>query len=103
MTTNSYEIGDRVRLRTSTPFQDSSAVAFDPTVVKFEVKAPDVATVTYTYGTSSNVSKIATGDYACDIDVDGAGVWSYYIIGETAGGENRGADQGSFFVQEKLT
>lgn len=100
---NTYEIGDRVRIRTSTPFQDSSAVAFDPAVVKFEVKAPGVATVTYTYGSSANVSKIATGDYACDIDTDTAGTWDYYIIGETAGGENRGASQGTFFVQEKTT
>lgn len=100
---NTYEVGDRVRIRTSTPFQDINGTAFDPASVKFEVKAPDVATVIYTYNVSSNVAKIATGDYACDIDVDTAGVWHYYIIGETAGGENRGADQGYFVVQEKVT
>lgn len=103
MTNNLYEIGDRVRIRTTTPFQDTSEVAFDPQVVKFQVKEPGQDTVTYTYGSAANVTKLATGDYACDVDVNTKGTWLYHIIGEQATGENRGGDQGKFQVRSKAT
>lgn len=102
MATNTYEVGDRVRVRTSTPFQDAAGAAFDPDVVTFEVKDPAGTTVDYIYGTDDEVSKIATGDYACDVDVDTAGVWYYYVSG-MSGSENRGAHQGSFYVRQKTT
>lgn len=100
---NTYEIGDRVRISTETPFQSAAGVAFDPDVVKFQVKAPGTATVTYTYGTDTNVTRSATGDYACDIDVDTAETWFYTIIGETTLGQNRGAAQGHFLVRSRDT
>lgn len=103
MTMNMYEVGDRVRLRTSTPFQDGEGEAFDPQVVYFEVKEPGEETATYTYDEHDNVSRLAAGDYACDVDVNTAGVWKYHIIGEQDDGENRGADQGSFRVVTKRT
>lgn len=100
---NTYEIGDRVRIRTTTPFQSAAGVAFDPDVVEFEVKEPGEATVTYVYGTDANVTRLATGDFACDVDVDTAGTWYYHVTGETSGEENRGADQGHFSVVRKAT
>lgn len=98
-----YEVGDRVSISTTTVFQDSDGTPFDPDTITFEVKAPGGSTVSYVYGTDSNVTKAGTGDYKCAIDVDTAGRWHYYIIGETSGGENRGADQGSFEVRRKTT
>lgn len=103
MANNTYEVGDRVRIQTSTPFQDADETAFDPEVVTFEVKDPAGTTTAYVYLTDDEVSKIATGDYACDIDVDAAGTWRYYVLGEQSDGENRGADQGSFYVKAKGT
>jgi len=100
---NTYEQGDRIRISTSTPFQDAAGVDTDPNTVTFEVKNPAGTTTSYVYGTDSNVTKAATGDYDCDIDVEAAGIWYYYIKGESSGGENRGADQGYFYVQEKTT
>lgn len=100
---NSYEIGDRVRITTSTPFADAAGTEFDPENVEFEVKEPGEDTVTYVYGVDANVTKIGTGDYACDVDANTAGRWYYYIIGEQDDGENRGADQGAFVVRRKNT
>lgn len=100
---NIYEVGDRIRISTSTPFTDVDSVAIDPDTITFEVKNPAGTTTSYVYGTDANVTKAATGDYDCDVDVDSAGIWYYYIIGETSGGENRGADQGHFRVRAKPT
>lgn len=95
---NTYDKGDRVEITTSTVFQDADGTAFDPQVVRFKVKSPGGTTVTYVYGTDSEVTKSATGDYTCTIDVDTAGVWTYRIEGEQSDGENRGADEGYFEV-----
>lgn len=99
---NTYEVGDRIRISTSTPFQDIDAVDIDPDVVTFTVKNPNGTSTDYIYGTDGEVTKAGTGDYDCDIDVDIAGRWYYYIIGETSGGVNRGAHQGYFDVRRKL-
>lgn len=96
--TNKYDKGDRVVISTSTVFQDDEGTAFDPDVVRFRVKPPGSAAVTYVYGTDSEVTKTATGDYTLTIDVETVGDWYYRIEGETSGGENRGADEGRFNV-----
>lgn len=100
---NTYQVGDRIRVSTSTPFTDIDSVAIDPDVVTFEIKSSDGTTASYVYNTHSNVTKIATGDYACDFDVDLSGTWHYHILGETSGSENRGGAQGKFRVQKKGT
>lgn len=97
---NTYEIGDRVRIRTTTPFQDTAGDAFDPDTVTFSVKTPGTAAVDYVYGTDANVTKLATGDFACDLDTETEGTWYYHVTG-TTGGVNRGADQGHFSVVRK--
>ena len=96
---NTYEVGDRVEINTSTVFQDSGGTAFDPDVVTFQVTTPGGSTSTYVYDTDSEVTKNGTGDYTCTIDVETAGVWPYYIKGETSGGVNRGAARGEFYVR----
>lgn len=101
--TNSYEVGDRVEITTSTVFQNAAGTPFDPDTVTFEVKDPAGTTTSYVYGTDAEVTKNGTGDYSCTIDVDTAGTWRYYIIGEQSSGENRGADQGYFKVKAKVT
>jgi hypothetical protein len=104
MTHEQANIGDRWRIKTSTPFQDKeTGTPFDPDVVRFEIKAPGLPTAEYIYGEDSNVEKVGVGDYYCDIDVDIPRTWYYHIIGETSEGENQGADQGSFFVKPKKT
>lgn len=97
---NRYDVGDRVVLSTSTPFQDASGVAFDPDVVRFRVKPPGGAAVTYVYGTDDEVARAGTGDYTCTIDVEAAGDWNYRVEGETSDGENRGADEKYFAVNK---
>lgn len=96
--TNEYDVGDRIKLSTSTAFADSAGTAFDPDVVRFKVRDPAGTTTTYVYGTDANVTKVATGDYECEVDVDTAGMWLYRIEGEQSSGENRGADEGRFVV-----
>ena len=98
--TNTYDPGDRVDLSTSTVFQDSDGTAFDPDVVTFIVNEPGVTSVEYVYGTDPEVVKNDTGDYTCTIDVETIGWWYYRIQGETSGGQNRGAAEGSFNVRE---
>jgi hypothetical protein len=96
---NTYDTGDRIEITTSTVFQDSDGSAFDPDVVTFTVKEPGAASEEYVYNTDAEVTRNGTGDYTCTIDVDTSGRWYYRIEGETSGSENRGADEGTFYVR----
>ena len=95
---NVYDTGDRVTLYMTTPFQDADGTVFDPPVVNVKVTPPSGTTVTYVYGVDDEVTRNDTGDYECSFDVDSAEWWHYRIEGETVAGENRGADEGSFYV-----
>ena len=95
---NTYDIGDRVTLYMTTPFQDADGTVFNPPVVNAKVTPPSDVSVTYVYGVDDELTRIDTGDYECEFDVDSSGWWRYRIEGETAEGENRGADEGSFYV-----
>lgn len=101
--TNQYDTGDRVAINTSTTFQNSAGIAFDPDNVVFSVKNPAGTTTTYTYDADGDqdaaITKNATGDYTLTIDVDTSGDWRYRIAGEQDNGENRGADEGLFTVK----
>lgn len=98
-----YQVGDRVRIRTGTPFQNKeTGTPFDPDVITFEIKPPGGPTVSYELS-DDNVNKLATGDYECLYDVDLPGKYHTYLKGKTATGENRGAAQGSFQVEVKPT
>ena len=93
---NSYDVGDTVRVSTTTVFTDAADSAFDPDVVRGKVKDPSGNATTYVYGTDSELVKDATGDYHFDVDVDEAGTWYYRIEGESSGGAKQGADEGTF-------
>lgn len=93
---NSYDVGDAVRVSTSTVFTNAAAAAFDPDVVRGKFKDPSGNVTTYVYGTDAELVKDGTGDYYFDINVDEEGTWYYRIEGESSGGAYQGADEGTF-------
>lgn len=93
---NSYQIGDAVRVSTSTVFTDASSTAFDPDVVRGKFKDPSGNVTTYVYGSDNELVKDGTGDYYFDVSVDEAGTWYYRIEGESSAGAAQGADEGTF-------
>lgn len=96
---NYYDVGDVVKVRTSTPFQDKdTGNTFDPDVVRFTVLSPDGTRTEYTSG-DSEFTKEGTGDYSLLIRPDAAGVWRYAIEGETSGGTAQSAEEGRFEVR----
>lgn len=99
---NSYQIGDAVRVSTSTVFTDASSTAFDPDVVRGKFKDPSGNITTYVYGTDSELVKDATGEYHFDVSVDEAGTWYYRIEGESSAGAAQGADEGTFEAEESV-
>ena len=90
-----YDVGDAVRVSTSTPFQDSAGTVFDPTTVTAKFTDPSGTTTTYVFGTDAELVQNSTGDYQFDVNVDAAGVWRYRIEGVTSS-NNRGAAEGFF-------
>lgn len=97
---NSYHVGDAVRISTSTVFTNAAAAAFDPDAVRGKFKDPSGNVTTYVYGTDAQLVRDGTGEYHFDIDVDEAGTWYYRIEGEQTNGDYRGADEGTFEVEE---
>lgn len=69
---------------------------FDPSVIRFKVLRPDGTQTTYTFGTDTNVVKLSTGHYACDLEATASGVW-YYRVESVTGGLT-GATEGAFTV-----
>lgn len=98
---NLYQKGDRVKISTSTVFQDSAGTEFSPSTVTFDVIDPSGTTTSYISGTHPNVTNPATGSYICEIDVEINGYWHYRIYGEQSG-ENRGAYEGYFEVHSNF-
>ena len=80
MATNTYDIGDVVRM---TGTFTVSSVATDPTTVTLKVKNPAATVSTYTYALSQ-VTKSATGVYYKDTTIDTAGTWMYEWTGTGA-------------------
>lgn len=97
---NSYDVGDTVRVSTSTVFTNATPAAFDPDVVRGKFKTPGGVVTTYVYGTDAELVKDGTGDYHFDINVDEEGTWYYRIEGESSGGVYQGADEGTFEAQD---
>lgn len=94
-----YDIGDAIKLRTSTPFQNNSGTAIDPDTVTFTVREPDGTRTSYVYGVDGEVSREGTGDYSMIVRPDSSGVWRYAIAGEDASGNALSADEGRFEVR----
>ena len=96
---NTYDVGDTVKLYTSTPFTDNDTdEALDPDTVNFLVREPGGTTTTYVYGTDTEVVRNGTGDFEMIVRPDAAGVWRYRIEGLNASGDAISAQEGSFEV-----
>lgn len=105
MATQTFEVGDRVSIGTTANGFRSKATGevFDPENVKVEVRVNNGLTTTYVYGVDSNVTKVSTGVYSCEVDINKSGTWYYHILGVQNDGEYRGGAQGSFEVRDKGT
>ena len=75
----SYEIGQRVRISTASPFS-VAGVATDPTTITLQVRKPDGTITSYTYALSE-ITRDSAGTYHKDIDIDAEGNWYYRWIG----------------------
>lgn len=96
---NEYDIGDTVKVYTSTPFTDQeTGSAFDPDTVNFKIKTPSGTTTTYVHGTDAEVIQSSTGDYYMLVRPDAAGTWRYRIEGLDAAGDAHCAEEGAFTV-----
>lgn len=71
-----FDLGDLVRVSGAFT-QVSNGAAIDPTVVKLSIRAPNVATVTYTYLSGVVIVKDSVGNYHADIDANDDGTWHY--------------------------
>jgi hypothetical protein len=91
-----YDIGDRVKVYTSTPFTDSDGVIVDPDIVTFRIKEPDGTVTPYVYDDDPEVVKDGVGIYYILVNVDAHGNWYYRIEGTDAGLNYMGADEGNF-------
>jgi hypothetical protein len=100
MNQNIYDRGDRIRIYTSTVFQDKDGTAFDPDTVTFLVKNPAGTVANYIYGTDVEVIKETVGNYVLTIDLHDSGPWYYRIEGKSATGQNRGAAENVFVVRK---
>ena len=100
MSTYDYDIGDRAKIYTSTPFYDvDNAVDVDPTTVTFTVKTPAGVSTDYVYGVDAAVKREATGDYYMEINITAAKSWYYRIAGLDASGDYMGASEGQLNVK----
>ncbi len=59
---HTYDIGDKVTV--SATFENASGVLTDPSTVVFILRSPSRTETTYTYGSSSEVTKTSTGVFA---------------------------------------
>ena len=100
MSTYDYDIGDRAKIYTATPFYDvDSEIDVDPDVVTFTVKTPAGVSTAYVYGVGVAVVRETTGDYYMEIDLATAGSWHYRIAGLATGGGFMGASEGQLNVK----
>ena len=94
-----YDIGDVVKLYTSTPF--TSAInnqPFDPDVVNFLVKDPNGTVTDYVYGTDPEVVRAGVGDYYMYLRPTINGTWGWRVEGFTSG-LAMGAEEATFSVK----
>jgi hypothetical protein len=78
-----------------------AGVAADPTALTVELDGPTTATVTYTYGSSAELTKVGTGLYEFAVPVfTVAGRFECRAVGT---GANASARQGAWIVTPKNT
>lgn len=95
-TTNTYDIGDKVR--TSFVIKDADGNLADPTTVRCKYKDPEGTVTTKLYGTDSEVVRDSVGNYHLDFIVTSAGFWHWRWESEHVGSPH-GADEGTVRVR----
>ena len=91
--TNTYKVGQLVRL--SAAFTDSDSAAADPTAVSLYYKDPSGTIGEWVYTVDTDIVKDSTGNYHADIGIDEAGRWRWRWTGT---GAVQSADEGYFEV-----
>lgn len=84
---------------TTQAFWNASNALFDPSVVKCKVRSPSGVETTYTYGSSSNLTKVSTGSYKCTFDATAGGIW----VATWKGSDTGGARTDEYTVEVKDT
>lgn len=74
MSVKVYDIGDRVRFKTT--FSNAAGVADDPTGIVFKVRKPSGGVSSFTFGTGAEIVRTATGEYHIEIVIDESGDWA---------------------------
>lgn len=93
-----YFFGETVRC-TGRFVDGLTGAATDPDGVKFRMRTPTAAAVTYVYGVDAEVVKDSTGVYHFDQAGDAAGGYSYRWSGQDAGGDDIAAFEDRFQVR----
>jgi len=76
MPDNTYDVGDVVRVLGT--YRSTAGAVGDPTVVRVKYRAPGSTMVTFTFSTGgTDITKVSTGVYRSDVQVNTAGVWRY--------------------------
>ncbi len=97
MPTNTYEIGDGIRL--SVLFETLALVPTDPTVIRVRTQKPNGSITVLTYGTDAAVIRDSAGAYHADVVPASnaeAGQWYYRWEGT---GTLQAAEEGTFQVR----
>lgn len=81
MATNTYDIGDMVKLQSTFTVSD---VATDPTTITFTLREPNNTVTTYVYGTDSQLVKSGTGIYYVNWTVRMSGKHRWRMVGTGA-------------------
>lgn len=94
-----YDVGDSLKIRTTTPFQVvESGVLVDPANVTFTVRDPLGVRTDYVYGVAAGVVREAAGDYSFVVRPDCAGNWRFAVAGTASDGTALSAAEGNFEV-----
>lgn len=90
-----FEYGQTIRITTEVRPDN---VLTDAATVTCKVEDPTGVKVTYTYGSSPELTRVSTGVYRLRIAVSVAGVWKYRWTTTGAAG----VDEGRFLVTPQL-
>lgn len=90
MTTNTYDIGDQVRLECTVA--GPTGTRLDPETITLKVRSPRGVITTFS---AADLQKDAVGAYHCHVDATESGTWVWRV--ECAGAA-KGAEERRFFV-----
>jgi hypothetical protein len=91
-----YPEGTLVTVRGT--FTNSTGTLHDPTAVYLDVKEPNSALLTYTFGVGAQITKASTGIYESNLNTIGKrGLWLYTWYATGAGQADSGEKE--FYVE----